>query len=281
MKRTVWLVLLAAPLVAQKRDQMLEMQRDIGLLQDQLKTIEKAQSDKFAAIEKLLAQAINNQVGITGSLAKLDQAMAAQQKALNAPVAALGSKVDEMSSEFGGVRTTVAEISAQMRKMQTQMTDLSNAIKVLQAPPAAPSLDPNSPPPGMTSDAVYQEAMRAKAAGQFDLAAQRFNEFLRFYGTTELAPNAQFYLGEIAYNREQFEDAVAAFDAAVEKYPENNKTLDAMYMKGLALIKIDKRDAAGAEFRALVKRAPSSEQAAKARDQLKRLAPAAPARKKK
>ncbi|MDX2181304.1 MAG: tetratricopeptide repeat protein [Bryobacteraceae bacterium] len=281
MKRTAWLVLLAAPLAAQKRDQMLEMQRDIGLLQDQLKTIEKTQNDRFAAIEKLLAQAINNQVGITGSLAKLDQAMAAQQKALNAPVATLGSKVDEMSSEFGGVRTTVAEISAQMRKMQAQMTDLSNAIKVLQAPPAAPSLDPNSPPPGMTSDAVYQEAMRAKAAGQFDLAAQRYNEFLRFYGTTELAPNAQFYLGEIAYNREQFEDAVAAFDAVVEKYPENNKTFDAMYMKGLALIKIDKRDAAGAEFRALIRRAPSSEQAAKARDQLKRLTPATPARKKK
>ncbi|MCX6594100.1 MAG: outer membrane protein assembly factor BamD [Acidobacteria bacterium] len=279
----VMAVAVTPALWAQKRDQLVEMQRDLGLLQDQLKTMERTQAERLAAIEKLVTQAIENQGKIATVVGGLEAAMSAQQKALIAPVATIGSKVDELSTEMGGFKETLREVNSQMRKIQAQMVDLNNAVKIMQAPPAAPPQDPNAPPPGMTSEAVYQEAMRAKSSGQFDLAEQRFTEFLRFYGSTDLAPNAKFYVGELAYQREKFEDAITAFDAVVEGYPENNKTLDAMYMKGLALGKLDQRAEAAAQFRSLVKRAPTSEQAAKAKDQVKRLTPAAaaPARKKK
>jgi len=102
------------------------------------------------------------------------------------------------------------------------------------------------------------------------------------HGQTDLAPNAQFYIGETYYSQQKYDEAIQAFDSVLEKYPEGTKTLDAMYMKGMALARKGDRTAATAEFRALVKQAPTSEQASKARDQLKRLTAApAPAPKKR
>jgi len=43
----------------------------------------------------------------------------------------------------------------------------------------------------------------------------------------ELAPKAQYYLGEIDYNRGDYTSAVKNFDMVLEHYPENPKTADA------------------------------------------------------
>lgn len=267
---------------AQSKQQFQDMQRDIALLHDQLRTIEKSQSDKLDAMSKMLQSAIDNQNKVTGAVQNLQIGLSSQEKRLTTPVATMSSKVDEISNEVGGFREQLAEINSSIRKMQAQMTDIANAIKILQAPPAAPGAPTggDAPPPGMTAQTLYDGARQAKAAGQLDLALQQFNDYLRYYGQTDLAPNAQFYIGETYYSQQKYDDAIQAFDSVLEKYPEGTKTLDAMYMKGMALARKGDRTAATAEFRALVKQSPSSEQAAKARDQLKRLT-AAPTTKKR
>ncbi len=267
---------------AQSKQQFQDMQRDIALLHDQLRTIEKSQSDKLDAMSKMLQSAIDNQNKVTGAVQNLQIGLSSQEKRLTTPVATMSSKVDEISNEVGGFREQLAEINSSIRKMQAQMTDIANAIKILQAPPAAPGAPAggDAPPPGMTAQTLYDGARQAKAAGQLDLALQQFNDYLRYYGQTDLAPNAQFYIGETYYSQQKYDDAIQAFDSVLEKYPEGTKTLDAMYMKGMALARKGDRTAATAEFRALVKQSPSSEQAAKARDQLKRLT-AAPTTKKR
>ena len=280
---TGWMVLANVAGFAQSKQQFQDMQRDIGLLQDQLRTLEKSQSDKLDAVIKMLQEAVDNQNKVTGAVQNLQIGLSSQEKRLTTPVATMGSKVDEMSNEVGGFREQLAEINSSLRKMQAQMTDMANAIKILQAPPSAPGAPStgDAPPPGMTAQTLYDGARQAKAAGQLDLALQQFNDYLRYYGQTDLAPNAQFYIGETYYSQQKLDEAIQAFDSVLEKYPEGTKTLDAMYMKGMALARKGDRTAATAEFRALVKQAPTSEQASKARDQLKRLTTAPPPAPKK
>jgi tol-pal system protein YbgF len=278
MRLLLLLAMGAGALFAQKKDQLVEMQRDIFLLQDQLKTLEKSQSERLNGIEKLLNTAISNQGNITSALTSLQKAMDGQASSLNRPVAAMGSKVDGMVNELTAVQTQLAELNASVRKIQGQMVDVSNAIKILQSPPSAPP-DPSGPPAGMTSDALYQQALRARSSGQYDLAVQQFTDYVKFYGTTDLAANAQYYIGEIQNQQGQLPEALKSFDTVLEQFPDGKKTLDAMYMKGVVLAKMNQSTAAIAEFRALVKKSPSSEQADKARDQIRRLT-AAPAKKR-
>jgi tol-pal system protein YbgF len=167
-------------------------------------------------------------------------------------------------------------MNSRMGKMERQVLDLGNAIKTMQAPPAPPPDSPTSSTggggaPGVSAEQLYQNAMRDKSAGNLELALQQFAEFLRLFGRTESAPNAQYQIGEIYYQNGDFELALKAFDMVLEKFSENNKTRDAMYMKGMSLVKLGRRAEGARQFQELVEAYPSSEQATKAKAQLKSL----------
>ena len=66
-------------------------------------------------------------------------------------------------------------------------------------------------------------------------------------------------------------DSLKAFDLVLEKYAENNKTPVAMYMKGMALLKLGRRTEAARQFQDVADAYPGSEQAAKAKVQIKNL----------
>jgi TolA-binding protein len=202
-----------------------------------------------------------------------------------------------MSNEFQAVRVTIDDLGSRLGKLQQNLVDLNQTIKVIQAPPSAPPPAGGTSGPGSASmggspsanaETIYSSAMRDKNGGNDDLALQGFNEYLRFYGNTEMAPNAQYYIGEVFYNRKDYDNALKAFDLVLERYPDNNKTLDATYMKGRTLVQMGERSKGADEFRTVVNKAPRSELASKAKAQLASMglsvnAPAkrAPVRKKR
>jgi tol-pal system protein YbgF len=162
-----------------------------------------------------------------------------------------------------------------MNKLQTQIVDLGNTVKTLQSPPAPPSptgaAGSTAPPPGLSAKQLYDTAMKDRSGGNLDLAMQGFQEYLKYFGDTELAPNAQFYIGQIHYDKNDFPKAIAAFDMVLERFPENSKTPDAMYMKGMALLKSTQRTEAAKEFQSLIQKYPNAEVSSKARQQRKAL----------
>jgi tol-pal system protein YbgF len=190
----------------------------------------------------------------------------------------------------------VADITSQMGKLQQQMIDIGNAVKTLQ-PAAAPPppangigtgtvAQPNAGVPPVSSETLYQNANRDRNGGNDDLALQEYTDYLKYYGTTTFAPNAQFYIAEIHFRQGKLDDALQEFDMVLEKYPDNNKTADALYMKGQTLVKMGKRTQGKQEFCELVKRFPSNDLAGKAKSQVKALgltcgAAATPAKRKR
>jgi len=63
-------------------------------------------------------------------------------------------------------------------------------------------------------------------------------------------------------------NAIREYDAVLEKYPDNNKTPDAMYGNGVALSRMGRRTDGAREFQELIKRFPSSGLAGQACTQL-------------
>jgi tol-pal system protein YbgF len=113
--------------------------------------------------------------------------------------------------------------------------------------------------------------MRDRSGGNPDLALQGFQEYLKWFGTSELAPSAQFYVGQIYYDKGDFDNAVKAFDTVLERFAENNKTAEAMYMKGMSLLKSGQRTQAGQEFLTVIQKYPNSGVAPNAKVQRKAL----------
>lgn len=260
---------------AQSRE-IRELQRDVLQLSDQLRQLQRSLDENMAAVKVLVQQAVDGVHKLNTTVAVLEnnvrERLREQEKSLVQPVATASSKVDQMATEFQTLREAINELSARMGKLEQRMVDLSNTVKVLQAPPAPPPLTTASgPPPGVTAEGLYASAMRDKDAGNYDLALQEFSDYLKYFGNTDTAPNAQYHIGEIYYNRGELEAALRAFDLVLEKYPENVKTRDAMYMKAQTLLKMGERTKAAEEFRALIARWPTSELAAKAKARLREL----------
>jgi tol-pal system protein YbgF len=200
------------------------------------------------------------------------------------PVTGLAAKVDGMNEDTKALRDALADLAARLERMDAKMTDLKNQLQIMQSPPPAPTgaATPGQPgassvpPMGMSAEKTYNDARRDQQTGNLDLAAQEYQQYLTYFPTTELAASAQYYLGEISYTKGDYKGAAEAFDAVLERYPNNPKTADAKYLKGMSLAKDGQRTKAIQELRSLIQTNPSSEQARKAAQALndKRLFPA-------
>lgn len=275
------IVLAAAPFCFGQKQEVKELQRDVALLSDSVRVLQSSLDQKTAALTVLVQQTLDNVNRANTNIALLNAALNDQEKKVAAPVAGVGQKIDQLTEQFRFVSESIQDLNSRMNKLQVQLQDAVNTIKTLQAPPPPPGGDAASsgPPPGMSAQTTYENALRDKSAGNLDLALQGFSDYLRYFPDTGYSPNAQFYIGEIYYQKGDYGKASKAFDAVLEKYSENNKTPDAHYMKGLALVKSDQRNDAYKEFSYVVTKYPASDVAGKARLEIKKLGlrvPAAP-----
>jgi tol-pal system protein YbgF len=301
---TFWRTLLPALLICPSltfaaSKEIVELSRDVALLQEQLRAMQRSQDERFSAIQVLVQQALDAANKTSTSVAllqnNLQQSTKDQQSKVVTTVIDLGAKMDAMTTDFGALREAVADISSQMGKLQQQVIDIGNAVRSIQTPAAPPPSGTTGIVPGpgaaagslppVPAETLYQNANRDRNGGKDDLALQEYSDYLKYYGDSTLAPNAQFYVAELHAKQNKLDDALAEFDMVLEKYPDNNKTPDALYMKGATLVKMGKRTQGKQEFCELVKRFPSNDLANRARSQVKALGltcgPAAPVRRKK
>jgi len=294
--RNAALLLLLIPViaVAQKKE-IQDLQRDFGLLQMDVRTLQRSFDEKLAAINVLLQQTLESANKSNTSIALLEREikdrLREQEKTVAAPVAGLTAKIDTMTDEFRFVKESVGEMSARLNRIQTQIVDMNTAIKTLNAPPApppgpAPGAPTGGPPAGTSPTTLFDNALRDKTAGRGEIAILEFNDYLKWFPNTEQACEAQFHIGEIHSNKVELEPAIQAFDAVLEKYPSTcSKIPDAQFMKARALARSGQRTAAATEFRELLKKYPTGEWANRANAELKALgfsnpAPAGSRRKK-
>ncbi len=276
-----------------------EMQRDIAQLQDQVRTLQSSFDQKMGILQTLVQQALDAgnkaNTGVTVLNSSVTATLDRELRDRLAPVAAsttgLSTKVDNLNNDMAEVRNSVADVNTQVNKILQLLTDVNNAIKVMQAPAAAPPPQANGPQggafssfgvggpssalPPVAASTLFTNAMRDYSSGKGDLAAAGFTDFVKFYPDDPNAPTAQLYIGQV-HLADKPEQAVKDFDAVLERFPDSKVTPDAWFMKGMALEQSGHRDQGAKEFRALIKQYPTSDQAKQAKDQLKSMGLSSP-----
>jgi len=285
--------------------EMIELQRDVAQLQEQTRLLQQSIDTKMAQLQVLAQQSLDSSNRANTSVADLARSVQASGadigKQVLQPMAALSTRIDGMAQDLQSLQAGVADQSARMAKIQQQLVDMKNAMSTMPAPGSVPTsgsappvgvpssgappmTDPTAPP--ISASQLWQNAKRDMDSGNSDLALNEFQDYLKFYRTTDLAPNAQFNIGQIHYTQHKLDVAVKDFDQVLEAFPTNPKTPDAHYMKGRALIQLSQRNEAAREFTAVVTQFPSSAAAATSKAALKQLgmnppAAAAPTRRRR
>jgi tol-pal system protein YbgF len=288
LSRTFILFVALAPLTFGASKEIVELQRDVAMLQDQVRNVQKSLDEKVTTIQTLVQQTLESVNNTNRTMAvmqdRFNDGMKQQQQQVSGPVLSVTQKLDQMSEDFRAVRESVLDMNTRMGKLDAKMADLSNLINTIKAPappppgsaspigaPGTPDVSQAGPPAGMSAEVLYTNAVRDQTTGKYDLAMQEFNDYLKYYSNTQFASNAQYYIGDLYYKRQDYTNALQAFDNVLERFPDGNKTADAHYMKGVVLMALGRNDSAAREFRDVYTSYPDTDLAAKAKARLKDL----------
>jgi len=288
LSRTLILFVALAPVTFGASKEIVELQRDVAMLQDQVRNVQKSLDEKVTTIQTLVQQTLESVNNTNRSMAvmqdRFNDAMKQQQQQVSGPVISVTQKLDQMSEDFRAVRESVLDMNTRMGKLDAKMADLQNLINTIKAPappppgatspigaPGSSDAAQAGPPAGMSAEGAYTNAYRDYMGGKYDLAMPEFTDYLKYFSNTQFASNVQYYIGDIYYRKQDYPNALQAFDNVLERFPDGNKTADAHYMKGMALMQLGRNDSAAREFRDVYTSYPDTDLAAKAKARLKDL----------
>jgi tol-pal system protein YbgF len=108
--------------------------------------------------------------------------------------------------------------------------------------------------------ALYQEALATYHEGKYKDAISGFKSLIKIYPKSNLADNAQFWIGESYLALKKYELAIQAYHEVITTYPEGNKVPNAMLKQALAFIEAKDDVAAKIVLKNLIKKYPDSDE---------------------
>ena len=179
----------------------------------------------------------------------------------------------------------LGQVSAQLDQLLSLLEDnaayqreLSARVDLLATRSGIPTLGEYKPPePGGEAGvaalpeegrSIYQAAQLDRSRGNVDLAREGFREFLDRYQQSELSDDARYWLGDLAYGEQDWNDASDQFERLLLDYPQTPLAAAALLKRGYSLRELGRDTEADAVFKRLVDEYPDSNEAALIRDQV-------------
>src|SRR5262249_43923955 len=152
----------------------------------------------------------------TDAVNKVAAALTALQTTLQKQQSEGGTKTDQLSGQIQALNDTLDELKVRLSKVTKQLEDMQAAQQSLAAQQATAQAQQQAiaqaPPP----DVLYNNALRDFNGNKSDLALQEFSDYIKFYPNTDLAGNSYFYLGEIQFHQENYQQAAQSYDQVLQ-----------------------------------------------------------------
>jgi tol-pal system protein YbgF len=221
------------------------------------------------------------------------------QQEMRARLADVQVSLDAVNRRLDTVRTELTDKgggrdSAAMRELQKRVADLEAHTATVVPPPTegSPGLPPVEAPtpniprteaanlalaredrqPPNPANEAYRRALQSYRSGQADQAIQQFREYLRNNSKSDLADNAQFWIGEAYYSKGDYNRSIIELNEVLLKYPQGDQVPGALLALATAFQKSGDPIDAKLILQKLISDHPKSEEANVGRQQLQTLA---------
>ncbi|HEX4311991.1 MAG TPA: tol-pal system protein YbgF [Acidobacteriaceae bacterium] len=274
----LFVLLCSAPPAHAVNKEMVQLQTQVQQLQDALQHLQETQDQQLSVLQHVVTQ-------MSDSLGRINATVTTLQQQVQSQNEAGGGKIDQVSTQMQGVndsmdalRTRIDKLSAEVQAVQSQLQNITTQSAVQQqgGQPGQPQGGDQGQPQQQQApqqqappvNDLYQGGLRDYNSARYDLAASEFADVLKNYPQDDLAGNAQFYIGEIAYRQGKYADAIKAYNVVLQQFAGNPKAPAAALRKGEAELSLDQRDNGIRDLRALISRYPQTPEASQARSRL-------------
>jgi TolA-binding protein len=275
-----------APAAAQNREHQ-QQSAELRILQEQ-------QAQLALSMQQLAQSLVESNKAFNTRLDQMNDRITklfADQTLLIGPIGENARIMRERSQEAS---TRIGELTEEIRALRRDVASLL-ARPVMAAPPVDP-LDPNAPPVptpstavppasgpsalGLSPEQAFNAARAAYANGQWDLAVEEFQTFLKFFAGDPRADDAQQGIGDALYAANKFEEAIAAYNGVIQNYPKGDQVAWAYYKRAVVQRRVGRPDEARASYEMAIKLGGDDAVAIQAKQGLSGLERAAPALQK-
>jgi TolA-binding protein len=261
---------LASPASAANKEHQ-QLMADIRMLQEQ-------------------AQLLQNLLGtINESIKAVNTRLDEQTNATRKASADQKLQMDNLAGDLRVVREKVDDNNVRIASLTQEVEALRQMVQQAASAPRPSAPDQGSAPPSGTAPAggtppivpptnagtsptqLYEMALGDYTIGQWELAIQGFESYIRSFPRSTLADEAQVKIGICYDYLGQKQKALDAFDKAIRDYPGGKSIPTAYFRKGLALRDLRQSDKAREAFEYVVKTYPDSPEAGLSKQALDRL----------
>jgi tol-pal system protein YbgF len=261
---------------------MIELQQQVSQILQAQQDLRSTVDGNNAALRTLVQQSLD-------SVNRLDAEMGSVQKSVQEVQANTGARIDTMTQQTQGISDNMQDVQSRVAKLSQQLTDMQNLLQSIDAKvsggsttgspvtnaPSGGNPESSAPtaaaPAPISADTLYQNGLRDLTGGKYDLARQEFSDYIKNFPTNDLASNATFYLGEIAYAQNDFKGAIASYDEVLSNYPKSFKLPASLLKKAMAEIELGMKASGIRDLREVDRRFAGSEEAKRAQAKLREL----------
>ena len=262
-------------LAAQQEVRMQQFQQQITQLTGQIERVELKVNDVAAQLERMQKDT-EYRLGVLEGGGATMGAMPGDTGAANSGMGATATGQQQQpaqQSQQQSAATTSTPPPPQPGVLGTLSS--SQAANLPQAPSGAAeeaanraaqqTAMPSGAPTGGTPREQYEYATNLIQRGAYDDAEVALKSFISQNPNDELAGNAQYWLGETYYVRNDFKTAAVAFAEGYQKYPDSQKAPDNLLKLAMALGQQGQKENACVALRQLEKRYPDASSSIKDR----------------
>jgi tol-pal system protein YbgF len=148
------------------------------------------------------------------------------------------------------VTTSLEDFRTEVQTMRETIDDLRKSVDrrppqvVYQPPPTSPATGAGgtSGTPDSDPGQMYENAFLDVRKGNYELAIGQLRDLLTYYGQSEYAPNAHYWIGECFYSlagtgaadegRHYYDSAVVEFTYLTDNFPQSDRMPTALYKLG-------------------------------------------------
>ena len=223
-----------------------ELKAEVIVLERQVRTMQETTDKNSGQLTALITQIVDNVNAISR----------AQSRAFEGSTTAIQS-VSGLGEQLGSTNQRIDRVSEQLAQLKKLVENLPKLPTFTQITPGNP-------------DQLFAAAYGDYSRGNYDLAISEFRQYVETYPSSEMADNAQYWIGECYYSKKLLNEAIAEFDKVSLLFAKGDKVPAARFKKALVLMELGQTDSARAEFTAITRLYPRSNEAVLARQQLEK-----------
>ena len=209
---------------------------------------------------------------LDGRIARIERVVS------NQSLLSLAQRIDAVEADLRSLHGQIEELQNGSDAMRKQQRDLYSDLekRITAAGPAGTDMPPGTQAGTAMAggeQAAYTQAFDALKSANYAGAISGFQQFLSAYPSSELADNAQYWLGEAHYVTRDYDRAATAFRTVGERWPQSRKSADALLKLGFSEFELKRYAQARNTLTEVTRRFPGTDAAKLASERLQRLPP--------